>query len=289
MRRAAATVVLAGMAFASAACGPQPPPSASTVLDGDSPAASNTAESAVPSATTVAQLRIDDLPQAELDPDTLTALCDPEPNQVHPDGGDTTVFCFDALKLAIRAVRVVTDATSRRAYVDRPECPAAPCPAASLDTATVVVWTDGGSFGVHIDSTLETLSFPESNVVGAWPFPGLFVSPPVRRGSVPAPAKVIATRDAYPYCGKAAEQGPVEVLECFRNSIIAGRPAEAVQETIATEGGDVVQLFRFGGTGAIERFLWADGRWVHQRGAIVLGPTEGTWSFDPWGKGELVQ
>lgn len=285
--RAALTGVLAGM-LSAAACGPLPSPATSTLPGATATVAPAPPRSAVPSATSAALLEIADLPPVDPDAATLTAICDPDPNQLHPDIGETRLFCFDAIAIGIRVVRAVTDATSRRAYLLRPTCAEAPCPTSLLQTATVVVWTDAGTFAVQIDATLETVAVPESNVSGPWPFAGLFTSPAAKLGSLPAAPAAIAARSAYPYCGRASNEVPLEVFACFRNSVVSGKRAEAVIVSFGTEGNEVIDLFRFDGVGAITRYQWSAGDWVHERGGMILGPREGTWSFDPWGSGEAV-
>jgi hypothetical protein len=286
--RAAARAFLAALLGASAACGPPPAPTASAPPVLATAAAPTAGRSPAPATATTAELAIEDLPLVEPDPETLTAICDPDPDQVDPDAGETTMFCFDGLVLGLRAVRAATASTSRRAYLVRAPCPGTHCPTASLGTATVVVWTDTGTFLVRLDSAVDTVSFPELLVVDPWPVAGPLASPAAKREALAGAPAIVATRTPYPYCGRSSNDAPVEVLRCFRDSVLLGRPVEAIQQSFGIEGDEVIDLYRFDGAGAISRYERSGNRWFQQQGTMILGPRAGTWSFDPWDEGDVV-
>ena len=79
------------------------------------------------------------------------------------------------------------------------------------------------------------------------------------------------------------------MLACFRDSVLLGRPAEAVIASFGTEGGEVLDIVRFAGEGALTRYRKADGRWVRQNGSLVLDPPAGSWAFAAWDAGEPVE
>ena len=104
----------------------------------------------------------------------------------------------------------------------------------------------------------------------------------VRETFANAPAEV-AARKPYPYCGRAVYDEPTDVITCFLDRVLLGLPVEAVQVSFGTEGGEVSDILRFDGKGAITRYRFVEGRWIGQRGGLVLGAPNGSWSFDPWG------
>jgi hypothetical protein len=286
---------MTGIVAVSAACG-SPPPAPSASLDHTAAALTPTSSAAAPAtasasaaATSQPTIAIADLPVVDPDPATLTAICDPDPNQLEPDAGDTSVFCSDGVRLGLRAVRAASPGNATRAYLMRPGCAAAPCPADALDTATVVLWTGTGAFSVHIDSRLDAVGVPQPVLVDPWPAPVGFASPAVKREGVAGAPAVVATRAPYPSCGRAANDAAAAVLSCFRSLVLLGRPAELVQSSVATEGGQIIDLFRFSGTGAITRYEQSEGRWVEQHGGMILGARDGTWSFDPWDEGVVLR
>ena len=274
--------VLAGAMALTAACGtapPSPPAGTHGMPAGPTPGASIQIDSGL------GQIAIEDLPPLEPDPATLTAVCDRQPDQLDPDG-EGSLFCLDGILLGLRAVRTTTDAIARRAYLLRPAC-AVPC-SGPLQTADVVVWTDLGTFVVRVDARVDFVSVPQLTVTDPWPRPASFTPPAVDRELLPAAPVAVAEREPYPYCGRADAGGAQEPLRCFRASVLVGKPAEVIQDVAGIEG-QVIDVLRFTGAGAVTRFEWADGRWRRQRGGIALGPAEGSLDFVPWAGGELIQ
>jgi len=111
----------------------------------------------------------------------------------------------------------------------------------------------------------------------------------VRREVLDTAPAVVATRPRYPYCGRATFDAPQDVLTCFRDSVLLGRPAEAILASFGVEGGEVIDVVRFDGGGAITRYEQADGRWVSQRGGLILNVAGGSWAFDPWDSGQVLE
>jgi hypothetical protein len=291
MTRAARVLLLSGIVAVSAACG-SPPPAPRSSVQGAPTAPTPTgsaAASATAPATSQLTIAIADLPLVEPDPETLTAICDPEPNQIDPDAGETSVFCFDGVRLGLRATRTAILGPIRRAYLMRAACAPSPCPSDALDTATVALWTDGGVVTVRIDSRLDTVGVPQPLLVDPWPAVAGVTSPAVKRESLVGAPAVVASRTPYPSCGHAANDAAAAVLSCFRSLVLLGRPAEMVQSAVATEGGQIIDLFRFSGMGAITRDEQAEGRWIEQRGSMILGARDGTWSFEPWDEGVVLR
>jgi hypothetical protein len=289
--------LLAASVVVAAACGgpvpapsmPAAPSTATSTTATAQPAASPTIPRSPGPAATAPAIDIDDLPLVTPDPATLTAVCDPSPNQLDPNAGETTLFCFDSVVLGLRAMRLATSAPVRRAYLVRTGCPPVPCASDGLDTGTLVAFTGGATFAVLLDSRVATVPPPIPVSGNPWPTVGLFTSPPIGRENVlPAPPTV-ASRTPLPSCGRATLADPDQGLACFRSSILLGKPAEVIRESPATDGGVVIEVVRFGGTGAITRYQRTDGRWVEQVGGIVLGPTEQTWDFDAWDGGVVLQ
>jgi hypothetical protein len=217
----------------------------------------------------------------ELDPAVLTALCDPEPAALTPDAGETTLFCLDGLSLGLRAFRVVSPGNITRAYLSRPACTAYPCSVDELSSATVFGWTAEAALHVEIDSRFDSVSTPVAAVNAPWPVTDHPEEPPVQRIELAGAPQLIADREPFPYCGRSQDDDPADVLTCFRASVLDGRRAEMIRESVGVEGG-VVELFRFNGDGAILRYLSADGVWRDQAGTMVLGVGPAAWSFDPW-------
>lgn len=273
--------LLGGTLAIASACS-VPPPTAPSAT----PASATT--SPRPAASARSRLAIADLPVVDPDPASLTAICDPEPIQVHPDAGETAVLCHDAVVLGLRAASTATMGPITRIYVRRPRCAAIPCSSDELNTAMVVAWGFSGAVAFRIDSRLDSTSAAEHLTVDPWPRPSTLPAPEVRREVPDSAPAAVASRSAYPYCGRATFDTPQQVLTCFRDSVLLGLPAEAIKASFGTEGGEVIEIVRFAGRGAISRFQQADGRWVFQHGSLILGVPGGSWAFDPWDAGDVV-
>jgi hypothetical protein len=174
-----------------------------------------------------------------------------------------------------------------RLYLQRPPCQATPCTEDQLSTVTVTGWTTTDSFKVALDSRLTTIEMPTPDTGATWPAArssiALAIERPVLEG---APAE-IAGRTPYPYCGEAELSQPETVTGCFRDAVLSGRPAEFIDRLVATEGGEVIRLYRFDGRGALLIYQHSDGRWFGQAGSMILGFTPGAFDFDPWWETEF--
>jgi hypothetical protein len=268
---------IAALAFAG--CGPRP-----TEIPA-SPTFDPTAT--VPATTTVVptplgSLAIDVLPQASFDAAMLTTVCDPEAAQATLLAGDATVFCSDGLLLGLRALQTLSSRPFTRLYFRRPVCKATPCTADELGIATVMGSSAEAIFAVRIDSRLQTIDVLVPDGARAWPPAGLSRPPAVARPDVGAAPAEITARVPYPFCGKADLGDPTTTLGCFRDAVVAGRPAELVQTVFGTEGGTLTWLYRFDGRGAVTRYAGSDGKWQRQSGTLILGITPLAWDFDPW-------
>jgi len=236
-------------------------------------------------------LVIGDLPRVDLADIDATAVCDPEPSQINLDAGESTVACSDGLELALAAIRTVTQDRATRLYLHRPQCATVPCSEDELSTATVVVWMGTRAFTVQLDSRLATVPLPSVPNDDAWPPAGNGPAPDVARPSIDGAPPEIAGREPYPFCGRAEFGDPPEVLGCFRDAVLAGRPAELIDQLYGTEGGELLWIYRYGGHGRLIRYqhdqtVADDGRtvdaWGRSEGAMILGITQLAWDFDPW-------
>lgn len=288
MRRLPRLLALAVLAFHSAACTPSAsgtPAVTGTSSSGTvSPApASVTATAAT---TSTPRLPIDGLPNVELDPEILTTVCDPEPAAWDSNAGETSLYCLDALTLGLRAIRSVSPESVTRAYLHRPACSASPCPADDFSSGTIVGWIAEAAYAVNVDARLDSVSAPV-RASTSWPPSDQQAVPTVERTELPRAPSVVAEREPFPYCGRVQIDDAGDVLACFRAGVLSGRQVEMIRDAVGTEGG-IVELFRFRGSGAIVRYIFADGVWREQRGTLVLGVASGAWSFDPWTEGTVL-
>jgi hypothetical protein len=222
------------------------------------------------------------MPPASLDPSAQTGVCDPEPGQANDDPGEVTIFCADSLVLSLRAIKTVTRQPILRLYFHRPACLAIPCTQDELSTATVTAWTASAAFSVELDSRLQTVGIPFEDAAATWPAAGSSVAPLLHRIRISGAPAEVARRTPYPYCGTAQLSDPPTVAKCFRDAVLAGRPAEMVEHLFATEGGAILWLSRYSGHGAIVRYERYAGQWIRQSGAMYLGIDDGTFDFEPW-------
>jgi hypothetical protein len=286
--------------FVVSACGSTatPPTSASPSTDG-SPTPTATVATPTPVVATpsaIPSLAIADLPRVELADVDATAVCDPDPSQANFDAGESTIFCSDGLALALGAVRTVTERAVTRIYLRRPPCAAIPCTENELSTAQVTIWTPTEAITVRLDSRLETLPLPSVTKDAAWPPAGNGPAPEVSRPPLKDAPDELGNRDSYPFCGQAEIGDPPEVLGCFRDAVLAGRKAEMIERVFGTEGGEMLWIYRYDGSGRLVRYshdqtVGGDGRsadsWARSDGAMILGITPLTWDFDPWSATQL--
>ena len=279
LRIGAVALAIAALVAACGDPGPSAPPSSSIGLF---PHISFARPSAVvstsPSASRV--IEVDTLPRVFPDPATQTAVCDPQASQLDTDYGEATIACYDGIVLGLRALSTLSSSPIERLYLQRPTCAAKPCTEDELSTATVTGWTATDAFSVGLDSrekTVEVLPAPAA----AWP-EGTSATPGVDRPVIESAPPEIAARPAYPYCGEAELGQPEAITGCFRDAVLAGRPAELVDRYVGTEEGPITRLYRFDGRGAIASYLHDGRRWSRQAGSLILGFTPGAFDFDPW-------
>lgn len=262
---------------------PTPAPTRSPV------AASPTPVLATP--TPVPPLAIADLPRVELAEIDATAVCDPVASQSNLEAGDATIACSDGLALAIAVVRTATPDAVTRLYLERPRCSTSPCSAAELSTATVTAWTSTRVFAVELDSRSETVDRPRLIDDAGWPESRGTGAPAVERPPLEGAPAEVAGRTALPYCGRSELGDPPDVSGCFRDAVLDTRAAEVIDLAFGTEGGNLLRIYRFEGTGRLVVYIHdqtvdADGRqadaWHRSEGALILGITPSAWGFDPW-------
>jgi hypothetical protein len=278
----ASPIVVVGPPSPSAA----PSPATASAVASPTSSSAPSAEATVP-ASANSRLDINVLPRADLTTEAPTAVCDPEPSQVSAEAGESTIACGDGLALAARAIRATGDAAIQRMWLRRPACTSFPCTEDQLNTASVVVQTAEGVFVVDLDGRLRSTSVPRSAPGPFWPDAGSSSVPATSRPAIANAPAEINGRTALPYCGKTDDGNPASVAACFRDAVLAGRAAELDGLGHATEGGDVLQVFRFGGTGSVVVYSHFD-RWIKQTGALILNPDRTGWSLDPWDGGSPV-
>jgi len=273
---------LEGSSLPSAAVSSAGPTAVTSATPSSAPSAQ-----ATPARSVDSRLDINVLPRVDLSSEAPTAVCDPEPNQVSADAGESTIACGDGLEVAARAVRSTGDAAIRRMWLRRPSCSSFPCTNDQLNTASVVLQTDEGVFVVDLDNRLRSISIPRPAVAPFWPDAGSSSVPPMSKPAIANAPSELNGRSALPYCGKTDDGSPASVAACFRDAVLSGRPAELEGLSHATEGGDVLQVFRFTGTGSVFVYSHFD-RWIKQSGALILNADRSGWSVDPWNGGSPV-
>ena len=105
-----------------------------------------------------------------------------------------------------------------------------------------------------MDSRLQTVSQPSVASDATWPAAGNETIPTVKRPSIKDAPREVARREPYPYCGRAETGEPPSVTGCFRDAVLAGRPAEIIDRGYGTEGGEVLQIMRYDGDGPLIRY-----------------------------------
>ena len=273
--------LLGGTLLFASACNAPPPTTPATPTI-------RAPQTAIPAATPSGRVPIENLPRADLDPGLLTAVCDPEPIQLDPEAGETTIFCHDAVVLGLRAASRATPGPITRMYVQRPVCATTPCSVDDLSTATVIVWGAAEVVAVRLDSRLDTLAPPDRLLLGIWPPAERGPAPDTNREAIDSAPAEVADRVPFPYCGKATYDTPPSVFACLAGNVLLGRPAEAIHVTFGTEGGEVVDIVRFDGSGALTRYRHAEGRWIRQFGSLILGAPGGSATFEAWDGGEPI-
>jgi hypothetical protein len=288
-------IILFGLSAALSGCGSAVQPASPSSVPGQpSPGASSTASATIapPPALTLSptpepRLDTDPLPRVDLTKETPTAVCDPEPSQANADAGESTIACGEALTLAARTVRSVSTASIERLWVRRPVCTSFPCTEDQLNTASVVVQTTAEALVVDIDGRLTSVSTPRPAPPPLWPAAGSSAVPAAAKPWITGAPAEVKKRNALPYCGRTEVSSPRAIMDCFRDAVLSGRPAEVVDLSYGTEGGEYLQVYRFSGTGPIVGYSHFD-RWIKQVGSLHLNPDDLGWSFDAWDGGTTL-
>jgi hypothetical protein len=215
------------------------------------------------------------LPEASLDKEKATLLCDPEQNQSDSQAGETVVFCYDGLLLGLRALSTTMDHVDRL-YLRRTPCATSPCTSTELAIIVVTGWLGPAPTSVTIDFDHSSATVPYADPTAAWPTPTSPVTPPVERPKVAGAPTEVLQREPFPFCGDAAQDRHT-AMTCFLDAVAAGRPAEML-DVFDVSGGQ--EVFRYSGAGPVSRYAkFAEG-WFKDSGAIVLGTGLGGWSYD---------
>ncbi len=294
--RHAAPIATALLALVVVACAVGNSSSAPSIPSASSASASPSAAVVIPStlatptpeptATDQPTLEKGDLRRVTFDPTTLTIVCPPEPDLLQRDPPRPAIVCGtsgeDALVLGLAAIQTVAKGTIDRLYLQWPTCPATGCTHEDVQTATVVGWAGGDAYSTVIDVRHSTVPVPMPESSIEWPTFGSSEPPMVARPTIKNAPTEVAERTPYPFCGRAELGDPPSVIACFRDAVLAGRPAEMIQRVYGTEGGVLLQVFRFSGRGAIVRYLRGEGHWSRQFGTLSLSSDATGWSMSPW-------
>jgi hypothetical protein len=165
------------------------------------------------------------------------------------------------------------------------------CSEDALNTARVTLWTMSQAFDVALDGRLNTVGPPSIAIDPTWPAPGGSPVPDVKAPTIKGAPRVVADREPYPYCGRAKLYEPTDAFTCFRDAVLARRPAEMIHKLYGIEGGEILYVYRYDGQGRVLRFNYYDGTdadgnayetWWRSEGAMILGTGAFPWAFDPW-------
>ena len=280
--------LLAGLLIA--ACSPTVPIQSSTATDPPNTVAPTAARSPEPSPdpTAIAEIPLGELrPRPRLVPDA-TVVCDPYPDQYGNEYGETSIYCEgDVVRLAAAAIQRVTNTPIQRLYLDRSECPFAPCTQEQLNIVTVHVWTTDSAWSMRFDYLAGTVSFPAPVIGDPWPTHESTTGPEVERPAFSDAPREIRARAAMPFCGRTKNTGQPEVDRCFRDAVLDGRAAEMINLATPLDfGSRGLYIWRFEGSGAILQYLRYEGVWSRGSLFMILNPPGSFNSFSPHGDGE---
>ena len=264
-----------------AACGNQTPTPSPTSMPTATPTPASTSTPVPASATPIV---ISTLPSAIFDAATMTTSCDPIPPTADSDAKSPSISCDDGLKLGLQAMKATGLGSPTILYLHRPTCATFPCATDELAKATMTGWINGEAFSVALDARLNTVGSPHPDPDAAMPESSAPLEVDVMRPDIAnAPAEV-TTREPYPFCGSedVATDEAGAAQGCFRDRVLAGLPAEFIQQVYSAEGAPITWLYRYAGHGAVIRWVGEDGKWQQQDGSLVLGLSSYTWDFDLW-------
>lgn len=218
----------------------------------------------------------DDLPEASLEIEMATAICDPEQSDLDINAGESLVPCYDGLVVGLRALKTSIE-DIERLYLQRPRCASTPCTTEELSTVTVTGWSDGVATSVVIDWEQNRIRPPVTDLEAEWPRPSSTLAPPVAKPEIDGAPRYVRKREPLPFCGNADEDRAA-AMQCFRDAVLDNRPAEML-ESFDVGGG--TQVFRFAGQGLVSRYAMFGSVWREHRGGLIVGPAFG-WSFEEW-------
>ena len=197
---------------------------------------------------------------------SITVICESWGAEPPP----ATIDCAHAVSASLAALGGERAAVVRRidvGYGEWCDDPSA-CVPRQADVGWVVART----------ATLETLlvrvALDAAGGLQAWPpVPGprvilpTFQPPPIGAPDLGGgtPPK-LAEREPFPFCGSEdaglSETFNTAARQCFVDGVRAGSPVEMISRTGATEGGGLLNVYRFAGEGAVIRYLLKDGQWT---------------------------
>jgi hypothetical protein len=186
-----------------------------------------------------------------------------------PDPPSSLVSCGDAARLAMAAIGAAAPNVTRLdvGYGEWCDPPDAPCGDRAAHVAWVVARGAAGTLRLRI-------ARGDSGDLGVWPpvpgpnLPSVPFDPPSRAapglGSDVPPD--LAARAPFPLCGVedlgASEAFATAARRCFLAAVLASSPAEFDSHATSTEGEAVLTVYRFGGSGAIRRWVRSAGSWT---------------------------
>jgi hypothetical protein len=230
-----------------------------------------------PTASAARAVAIDDLPRkVDLDPVLTTVVCD-----LGQAGGlraDIPLVCGDEAVIATRFLASKGE-TPARIYLERTPCAAASCTQDELSTGTVSVTSSGAEYEIAVDSRADTI-IPVEVADPRWPKAAPYAPSGKPAPTFPGAPKGLVDRVPYPYCGltQPAAAGPVN--NCFRNSVLTGRPAEILQ--VAPQDRET-WLYRYSGSGAVIAYVKTPQGWGRLPGSLIVDTRPTLWYFNPWG------
>jgi hypothetical protein len=216
-----------------------------------------------------------DEPSPTPDPASFLQVCHapPRASDVEPIG------CGEAVKAALAGHR----SSPRPSRIDvRFGCGSVrSCTEPDPDRVFVTLLSEGVATRLELRRMSDgTLAIAGAGA-GRPPSTPAFVPPPAARASLTDPPPEIATRIPYPLCGDELVEpdGPYDVAarRCFLAGVLAGSPVEFAQHGAGTEGVPFATLYRFAGSGGVERIDGEGGAWT--RTVTGIRPVGGTEVF----------
>ena len=241
-----------------------------------------------PAPTATPAIALDELRPRPRQVPNATVVCDAYPDQYGNEFGRTSIHCDgDLVRLTASVVQRVTDAQIERLYLDRPECPVAPCTPEQLNIVMIHVWTAAGAWTVRLDYLAGSVSSPAPTVGDPWPAAETTPEPGVERPEFPEAPVEVRTRAALPFCGRTKNTRPFEFERCFRDAVLDGRPAEMIDVATPIDfGGRTLYIWRFDGSGAMTQYARYDGAWSRGKLVMILNPPGSFNSISLQGTGE---